>query len=39
MTESGRLLAVNDLHTYFYTFDGVARAVNGVTCHIDKRAR
>lgn len=31
-----RLLEVQDLKTYFYTFEGVARAVNGVSYHLDK---
>ena len=30
------LLEVQDLKTYFYTFEGVARAVNGVSYHLDK---
>jgi len=30
------LLEVKNLKTYFYTFEGVARAVNGVSYHIDK---
>ncbi len=30
------LLEVQDLKTYFYTFEGVARAVNGVSYHLDR---
>ena len=29
------LLEVNELKTYFYTYEGVARAVDGVTYHLD----
>lgn len=37
MTDSSsHLLQVQDLHTYFYTYEGVARAVNGVSYHLDK---
>ncbi len=37
MTEHGsHLLEVIDLKTYFYTFEGVARAVNGISYHLDK---
>ena len=36
MAEPKRLLEVKNLHTYFYTFEGEARAVNGVSYHIDK---
>jgi oligopeptide transport system ATP-binding protein len=31
-----RLLEVNNLKTYFFTEDGVVRAVNGVTWHLDE---
>ncbi len=34
--KNAHLLEVKSLKTYFYTFDGVARAVNGVSYHIDK---
>ena len=34
--KKAHLLEVKDLKTYFYTFEGVARAVNGVSYHIDK---
>ncbi len=30
------LLEVSELYTSFYTFEGVARAVNGVSYHLDK---
>ncbi len=30
-TSNGSLLNIQDLHTYFYTSDGVSRAVDGVT--------
>ena len=30
------LLEVKDLKTYFYTFEGVARAVNGVSYYLDR---
>lgn len=30
------LLEVSDLKTYFYTFEGVARAVNGVSYYLDR---
>ena len=30
------LLAVHDLATYLYTFEGVARAVDGISYRIDK---
>jgi oligopeptide/dipeptide ABC transporter ATP-binding protein len=33
---NSHLLEVQDLKTYFYTFEGVARAVNGVSYHLDK---
>jgi oligopeptide/dipeptide ABC transporter ATP-binding protein len=37
MTEdSQHLLEVTDLQTYFYTYEGVARAVNGISYHLDK---
>ncbi len=36
MNEAARhLLEVNGLKTYFYTYEGVARAVDGVTYHLD----
>ncbi len=34
--KNAHLLEVKDLKTHFYTFEGVARAVNGVSYHIDK---
>ncbi len=33
---NGHLLEVQNLQTYFYTFEGVARAVNGVSYHLRK---
>ncbi|MBW2682290.1 MAG: ABC transporter ATP-binding protein [Deltaproteobacteria bacterium] len=33
---NSHLLEVQDLKTYFYTFEGVARAVNGVSYHLDR---
>ena len=33
---NSHLLEVQDLKTFFYTFEGVARAVNGVSYHLDK---
>lgn len=32
-----RLLEVNDLATYFFTADGVVKAVDGVSYHVDER--
>ena len=32
-----RLLEVNDLATYFFTADGVVKAVDGISYHIDER--
>jgi peptide/nickel transport system ATP-binding protein len=34
MTEP--LLEIDDLHTFFYTDNGVARSVDGVTLHVDR---
>ncbi len=34
-TTTPHLLEVNDLKTYFHTYEGVARAVDGVTYHLD----
>jgi len=37
MTDSNsHLLKVEDLKTYFYTFEGVARAVNGISYYLDR---
>jgi len=36
MNPDGRLLQVEQLKTYFYTFEGVARAVDDVSFHLDK---
>ena len=36
MTSSPHLLQVEKLKTYFNTFEGVARAVDDVSFHIDK---
>ena len=33
---NSHLLEIKDLKTYFYTYEGVAQAVNGVSYHIDK---
>jgi oligopeptide transport system ATP-binding protein len=33
---ANRLLEVNDLATYFFTADGVVKAVDGITYHIDE---
>jgi oligopeptide/dipeptide ABC transporter ATP-binding protein len=35
MAGSGRLLHVRGLRTYFYTFEGVAKAVDDVSFHLD----
>jgi len=37
MNVDNKLLEVNKLKTYFYTPEGVARAVDGVTFHVNKR--
>lgn len=34
--QNSHLLEVVDLKTFFYTFEGVARAVNGISYHLDK---
>jgi oligopeptide/dipeptide ABC transporter ATP-binding protein len=34
--QNSHLLEVVDLKTYFYTYEGVARAVNGISYHLDK---
>ena len=36
MANSGRLLHVQGLRTHFYTFEGVAKAVDDVSFHLDK---
>jgi oligopeptide transport system ATP-binding protein len=36
MPDSGHLLEVRDLQTHFFTRDGVAKAVNGVSFHVDR---
>jgi oligopeptide/dipeptide ABC transporter ATP-binding protein len=36
MSDSSHLLQVQDLKTHFATFEGVAKAVDDVTCHVDK---
>ncbi len=33
---TSHLLEVQDLKTYFFTFEGTARAVNGVSYHLDR---
>ncbi len=35
-SSSSHLLEVSDLKTYFHTFEGTARAVDGVSLHLDK---
>jgi peptide/nickel transport system ATP-binding protein/oligopeptide transport system ATP-binding protein len=37
MNEHSHLLEVNNLKTYFYTFEGVAKAVDDVSYHLDKQ--
>ena len=36
MTDRSHLLEVTDLRTQFFTRDGVVRAVNGVSFHVDR---
>ncbi len=36
MPESGHLLEVRDLQTQFFTRDGIAKAVNGVSLYVDR---
>lgn len=36
MNHGGHLLEVKDLHTHFHTFEGTARAVDGVSFTLDK---
>jgi peptide/nickel transport system ATP-binding protein/oligopeptide transport system ATP-binding protein len=36
MSDTAHLLQVEDLKTYFYTFEGIAKAVDDVTFHVDK---
>ena len=36
MSENGTLLTVRDLRTYFHTFDGTVKAVDGVSFRIDR---
>ena len=36
MLESSHLLEVRDLETQFFTRDGIAKAVNGVSFHVDR---
>ena len=36
MSRDSHLLEVNNLKTYFHTFDGVAKAVDNVSIHLDK---
>src|SRR5690606_14568027 len=36
MAENDILLDVRDLHTYFYTVEGVGKAVDGVSFHVKK---
>lgn len=35
-TKNGRILDIKDLRTYFYTDEGVVKAVDGLSCHVDK---
>jgi peptide/nickel transport system ATP-binding protein len=36
MSKSSHLLNVEELKTYFYTFEGIAKAVDDVSFHVDK---
>ncbi|MDY0093604.1 MAG: ABC transporter ATP-binding protein [Candidatus Vecturithrix sp.] len=36
MNAHTHLLELHDVHTYFYTFDGVAKAVDGVSFYLDR---
>ena len=36
MTNNGRVLEVKDLRTYFYTKEGVVKAVDGLSYHVNK---
>jgi len=36
LTNSDRILEVKDLRTYFYTREGVVKAVDGLSYHVDK---
>jgi oligopeptide/dipeptide ABC transporter ATP-binding protein len=36
MNQPTHLLTIDDLRTYFYTFEGVAKAVDDVSLHLDK---
>ena len=36
MPDSGHLLEIKDLQTQFFTRDGIARAVNGISFHVDR---
>ncbi|MDP6342420.1 MAG: ATP-binding cassette domain-containing protein, partial [Alphaproteobacteria bacterium] len=36
MTENNALLEIDDLKTYFYTRDGVVRAVDGVSITVNR---
>ena len=38
MKDSGNILEIEDLHTYFYTDQGVVKAVNGVSFNVPQNA-
>ena len=38
MQDPNNILEIEDLHTYFYTEQGVVKAVNGVSYHVPKNA-
>ena len=38
LKDSGNILEIDDLHTYFFTEQGVVKAVNGVSFDVPKNA-